>query len=218
MKKAVFVIGAMLLATTLFASAQNEKVLENVRGAVSYQLPDGKPHQLAPDASIVLNDHDVAATGRGSLGALTLPDSSRITLGQETRVLLGLFDQNDGTNAKFVIYNGKTRFSIQHPQGAKANYIFDTPTGQIAVRGTIGDISVDVNDGMRLNVYHLGDPNLPVTVQTIYGERFTLRGGQKLWVRWQGGRLVGRQTKLSRAEVNRFSEFGPPSTIDGGAP
>ena len=218
MRMVALLLGAAVLLLPAYATAQSDKVLENLKGTVFYQLPGGGPHQLAASASIAIDDRDIASTGRASLGALTLPDSSRITLGQDTRVLLGLFEASQITNAKFVIYNGKTRFSIQHPGGAKANYVFSTPTAQIAVRGTTGDISVDVNDGMRLNVYHLGDPNLPVIAQTIYGEKFTLHGGEKLWVRWQQGRIVGRQTKLSKTEVNRFAEFGAPAAIDGGAP
>ena len=218
MKIAALLIGVFLLSFATNANAAGDKELQNIRGDVSYQLPKGPAHALARSASIVLNDHDIASTGNASLGALTLPDSSRITLGQDTRVRLGLFEQTESTTAKFVIYNGKTRFSVAHPQGAKANYIFSTPVGEIAVRGTNGDISVDANDGMRLNVYHLGDDNLPVTMTTIYGEHFDLHGGQKLWVRWQNGRLVGRQTRLSKQEINRFAEFGPPASIDGGAP
>ncbi|GAC1388779.1 MAG: hypothetical protein NVSMB31_03480 [Vulcanimicrobiaceae bacterium] len=218
MKLTGLLLAAAILLTPLNVRAAADKILENMRGSLTYEVPGSQPKALAQSASIVLADRDIASTGNASLGALTLPDSSRITLGQNTRVQLGLFEQSASTNAKFTIYNGKTRFSIQHPNGAKANYTFSTPTAQIAVRGTIGDISVDLNDGMRLNVYHLGQPDLPVTVETLYGEHFTLHGGQKLWVRWQGGRLVGRQTRLSKAEVNRFAEFGPPSAIDGGVP
>lgn len=215
---AAVLLGAFVVLPTAFAAAGADKELQNVRGTVTYGAPGVAARPLAFSASVVLSDKNIASTGNASLGALSLPDSSRILLGQNTRIQLGFFDQTDVATAKFIIYNGKTRFSVQHPQGEKANYIFDTPTAQIAVRGTDGDISVDTADGMRLNVYHLGDANLPVTAITIYGEKFTLHGGQKLWVRWQNGRIVGRQTKLSKTEINRFAEFGPPNTIDGGSP
>lgn len=218
MRIAAILLGAFVLSLTAHAVAGADKELQNIRGSVTYGAPGAPTRVLAASASVALSDKNIASTGSASLGALTMPDSSRILLGQNTRVQLGFFDRTDIANAKFIIYNGKTRFSVQHPQGGRANYIFDTPTAQIAVRGTDGDISVDMADGMRLNVYHLGDTGLPVTATTIYGEKFSLRGGQKLWVRWQNGRIVGRETKLSKAEINRFAEFGPPGTIDGGSP
>lgn len=216
MRLAALFLAALLLTMTGAGAAG--KVLHNVRGAVTYQPPGQRAQPLAPSASVALDDRAIASTAAASLGSLTLPDSSLILLGQDTRVQLGLFREGAQTQARFIIYNGKTRFHVEHPHGAKAAYTFVTPTASVAVRGTMGDISVDENDGMRLNVYHLSSPRLPVVVKTIYGQRFTLHGGQKLWVRWLNGRLVGRETRLSRVEIARFAEFGPPPVVDGGMP
>ncbi|HUY11650.1 MAG TPA: FecR domain-containing protein [Candidatus Dormibacteraeota bacterium] len=208
----------ILLLAPAGAGAGQVRTLTNLHGNVLYQRPGAALQPLARSASVAVTRSDIAATRRASMGALTLPDSSRILLGENTRVRIGGFSESSVTSAHFVIYNGKTRFFVEHPAGAKANYTFETPVAQIAVRGTVGDISVDINDGMRLNVYHVGDPGLPVIVRTIYGQRFTLHGGQKVWVRWLNGRLVGRETALSRAEIARFAQFGAPPRIDGGLP
>lgn len=215
MKVLASVLFAVLAASAVgTALAGPAKVLQNLKGSVSYRSPHGLRRAVALRASVLVRDRDVASTGAASLGVLTLPDSSRIMLGQRTRVRVGLFQPGAVAKARFVVYNGQMRFTVEHPHGARANYVFQTPVASIAVRGTIGDISVDVVDGMRLNVYHLSSPNLPVIVQTVYGQRFVLRGGQKVWVRWLNGRLVGRETALSKAEIDRFAQFGAPRKID----
>ena len=211
---AVVAIIASLLP--LNSSANDDKVLQNVKGVVRYETGGTAAHDVAPKAMVAVGDHDIVSTGTVSLGSLTMPDSSVILLGQQTRVEVSGFRASDVENsATFVVYDGKTRFDVHHPSGAKANYIFKTPVGEIGVRGTYGDISVDPQDGMRLNVY---TASAPVTLDTIYGEHFSLKGGEKVWVRWQNGKLVGRQTVLSKAEVDRFAEFGPPTAVQGGPP
>lgn len=197
-------------------SASDDKVLQNLKGVVRYETGGAAARDLAPKGSVAVADRDIVTTGSVSLGSLTMPDSSVVMLGQQTRVEVSGFHASDVENAaSFIVYNGKTRFDVRHPQGAKANYTFNTPVGEIAVRGTLGDISVDPQDGMRLNVYAA---SAPVTLDTIYGEHFSLKGGEKVWVRWLNGKLVGRKTVLSKAEVDRFAEFGPPATIQGTPP
>jgi hypothetical protein len=204
------------LASAVAFAATSDKVLENVKGVVRYQSAGAAARDLAPSGSVAVNDRDTLSTGGASLGELVLPDSSIVMLGQNTRVQVSGFNEAGTTTASFVVYDGKTRFDVRHPAGAKANYTFKTPVGEISVRGTLGDISVDAQDGMRLNVYGTHNAGAPVavTLDTIYGEHFDLHAGEKVWVRWQNGKLVGRKTVLSQAEIDRFAEFGPP----GGAP
>jgi hypothetical protein len=148
------------------------------------------------------------------MGAIVLPDSSRVILGSNTALKLDAFDAAAAAQAHFVVAYGKLRFRVEHPAGAKANYTFTTPTGDIAVRGTDGDISADPFDGVRVNVYHLSDPALPVHVAMINGLSFDIPAGQKIWMRWEKGTLVGKVLPLTPAELDRFSEFGPPPTLD----
>jgi hypothetical protein len=37
-------------------------------------------------------------------------------------------------------------------------------------------------------------------------------------MRWISGKLIAKVTALTKAELDRFSELGPPDTIDGGTP
>lgn len=196
-------------------------MLTNMHGDVSYVLhADAQTTKLAPSATVTLSDDDLAKTGDRSMGGIVLPDSSRIILASNTTIQMEAFDtdQFDAAKAHFVVAGGKLRFLVQHPKGAKADYTFTTPTGEIAVRGTEGDISVDPLDGVRVNVYHLSSPSLPVRVTMINGETFEIPAGQKIWMRWQAGTLVGKVLPLTKAEIDRFSELGAPSEVDGGFP
>src|SRR5262249_16461754 len=157
------------LLASVSSAAAGDKQLSNVHGEVTYvSYGDGSSHPLAPSASVALQDDDVAKTGARSMGTILLPDSSRIILPSETPGKLDVFDGVDAS-AHFVVAQGKLRFRVEHPQGARANYTFTTPTGNIAVRGTEGDISVDALDGVRVNVYKLGDSTEPVKVTMITG-------------------------------------------------
>jgi ferric-dicitrate binding protein FerR (iron transport regulator) len=208
----------LLSLAPIRASSAGDKILTNVRGDVSYvAYGTGSTHALAVAASIGLSDDDVAKTGTASMGTIVLADSSRVILASNTTVKVDVFDAV-ASSAHFVVFDGKMRFRVEHPSGARATFTFTTPAATIGVRGTEGDISADPADGVRVNVYHLSDPALPVVVTTIAGDRYDLTGGQKIWMRWQSGKLVARVTPLTKAELNRFSELGPPGTIDGGAP
>src|SRR5215469_11358781 len=123
-------------------AAGGDKTLVNVRGNVTYQQPSGATKPLSPNASISLADNDYAITGDRSMAAVTLPDSTRILVGALTKVQLTFFNQQPNlTTATFVLYNGKTRFAVQHPAGAKANNTFQTSAASIGVRGKIGRAS-----------------------------------------------------------------------------
>ena len=190
------------------------KQLESIKGDVSFEAPRENPSELAPRASILLPDTDYALTGAASLGTLRLPDSSVITLGATTRVQLASFNQAAVTTARFIVVNGTLRFSIHHPHGAIANYTFVTPTAQIAVRGTEGDIAVE-GDRLQVNVYQLSDPKLPVLI-SVNGsrKRITLPAGKTLTTRPERGRIRTDVTDVSRASMARFNrQFGVPRGV-----
>lgn len=219
MKRSYLLLSALVALTPLPGAAASDRILQNLHGTVSWLASNSAPPQaVAPDAQIALNDDDVAETAGSSMAEITLPDSSRIVMASNSVLKLDTFSQTQVAQAHFVLFSGKMRFTVEHPQGAKANYTFTTPTGAIAVRGTLGDIAVDPVDGVRVNVYHLSDPSLPVEIAMIDGSHYTVPGGQKIWMRWIGGKLIAKVTQLSKAEVDRFSELGAPATIDGGGP
>ncbi|MGR4064970.1 MAG: FecR domain-containing protein [Vulcanimicrobiaceae bacterium] len=180
---------------------------------MSYKPPDRAQSALALHAMISLDDGDYAITGASSTGAITLPDSSVISIGEDTTIQLASFNQVQGTSATFVLDNGATRFSIHHPQGATANYRFETPTGTIAVRGTEGDIAVE-HDRMQVNVYELTDPALPVTVTLKSGKKYAVTPGKTLATHVERGRPVVEVHDLSRTAMTRFNrQFGQPRGV-----
>ncbi len=206
---------AAMFVLTATVSADADKSLQNMKGTVAYQHGTGASQPIAQSASIALHDSDYAITGAKSEAGVSLPDSSKVLVGSDTKVQLAFFNRIHGTNAKFIIYNGKTRFTIEHPNGAKANYVFQTPTANVSVRGTQGDIGVDSNGSVRVNVYNLSNPKLPVVVSTTDGKSFTLGIGQTLFAHFVNGKLQETVGQLSQYLINQFSgEFGVPENMD----
>lgn len=199
-----------LLVPTAPTFAAADKQLQNVKGDVSYQLASGAQRPLAPRASIVLEDNASAITGANSLGGIVLPDSSRVMIGSDTKIQIGYFTQTAVASAKFYIPYGKVRFKVEHPKGAQANYTFQTPTAQIAVRGTEGDIASDASGNLQVNVYQVSNPNLPVQVTLSNGKVFTLTAGQSLTVGAIAGVVSASLSAVSQSTFSSFSEFGAP--------
>lgn len=200
----------VLLVPAAPSPAAADKQLQNVKGDVSYQLASGAQRPLAARASIVLEDNASAITGANSLGGIVLPDSSRVMIGSSTKVQMGYFTQAAVASAKFYIPYGKVRFKVEHPKGAQANYTFQTPTAQIAVRGTEGDIFSDASGNLQVNVYQVSNPQLPVQVRLSNGKVFTLSAGQSLTVGAVAGAVSANLSAVSQSTFTPFSEFGAP--------
>lgn len=209
MRALAAVLIAMCFALPAFAGAAADKQLQNIKGSVSYQRGSAATRAVAPSAVVVLSDNDLAITGGKSEAAVTLPDSSRVTMASDTRVRLAFFNQAEGSNAKFLVYEGKMRFKVEHPNGEHANYTFVTPTASVAVRGTEGDIGVD-GKNLTVNVYGLSDPNLPVIVTTNDGKRYVLKAGQQLVAKWINGKIQTTVDALTQQAVAQFDELGAP--------
>lgn len=202
----------IVASTTPPVAADGNKTVQNVKGSVSFQKPNKVAKPIAGQASIVLADKDVAITGLDSEAAVTLPDSSRVLVGADAKVQLAFFNRTDIANAKFVIYQGRFRFTVEHPAGAKANYTFQTPTGNIAVRGTQGDIGVAADGTLSVNVYELSDPDLPVIVSTKDGQTFTIRAGQGFVGTYINGVVQAKVDDLKQQAIDQFSpDFGIPN-------
>ncbi len=209
-------LALMLAVLPLAARSDNDKVLTNVKGAVSYER-DGTPHSLVPKVKQLLTDSDTAVTQTASQAQVALPDSSIVTLGEMTRVQLAFFNQTDIANAKFVVYQGKTRFQVEHPQGGKANYTFVTPTTQIAVRGTEGDIDVEDNN-LTLNVYNSTQSDgvqVTYTAGNLAGQTVKVLPGQSLVANLVNGIINAQVNKLTQAAIDKFSELGVPTNVQG---
>lgn len=204
-----------LFALSASSRAASDKQLENVKGSVSYEAPHGAPIEIAPKAGIDLVDQDYAITGDASLGQVTLPDSSQVLVGSQSKVQLAFFNQAAIADAKFVLYNGRVRFAVRHPKGAKADYTFQTPTGDVAVRGTQGDVEYDRDGSLRVNVYEVCNPSEPVRVTTKNGQTFTIVAGQSLFARIVNGVVRAQIQQLTQQLIDRFApDFGVPSSWD----
>lgn len=199
-----------LVAIPSQVRADGDKLLSNMKGSVAFE-DAGKTTPVSPSASVVVADKDVATTGAESLGRLQLPDSSTVTLASQTRVQLAFFNQADTVNAQFVVYNGKTRFKVEHPAGGKANYTFVTPTSTVGVRGTEGDIGVD-GDSLTVNVYSATEP---VQVTFSNGKVLVVNAGQSLVAKLVNGLVQAQVNKLTQAAIDQFSnELGLPTNWD----
>jgi len=201
---------ATLLPIFAFADVAN-KSLQNAKGQVAYQHGSGGQRAVALNSTVVLADRDYAITGAQSRGMVSLPDSSVVTVGSDTKVQMLFFNRTDIAHAKFVLYNGITRFEVRHPQGAKANYTFVTPTASIAVRGTQGDIGVTA-DSLQVNVYELCDASSPVEVLTKSGQQYTLKVGQSFVGQIVGGVLQGQVQSLTDQLIAPFEDMGIPTS------
>ncbi|MBV8602077.1 MAG: FecR domain-containing protein [Candidatus Eremiobacteraeota bacterium] len=202
-------LALLFVAIPAGVRAADDKVLANVKGSVSYEK-GGKATPLALDSTIALADKDVAVTGSASLGRVQLPDSSIVTLASMTRVELSFFNRSDIASAQFVVYQGKTRFKVEHPQGAKANYTFVTPTSTISVRGTEGDIAVD-DQSLTVNVYSAAEP---VSVTFKDGQVKVVAAGQSLVAQIVNGIVQAQVGALTQAAVDKFNELGVPTNWD----
>ncbi|HUA08158.1 MAG TPA: FecR family protein [Candidatus Acidoferrales bacterium] len=200
-----------LAAMPLIASpADSDKTLQNQKGTVTYGTSAQPTTPLAVKASTTLNDNDFAATGGNSLATITLPDSSQILMGSNSSVQMVSFSQTDMAHARFVVV-GKMRFTVNHPSGAQADYHFQTTTGEIAVRGTVGDILSNPTGGLQVNVYAVTNPALPVQVTLVNGQVFTLAAGQSLVATAAAGAVTASVTSVSQSLFSPFSELGAPA-------
>ena len=197
-------------------SADSPNQLENMKGSVSYQRSTAAAKSVALKATVSLLANDYAITGADSLAQLTMPDSSQISVGSDTKVQMTFFAQTNIATAKFIVYQGKTRFAVRHPSGAKADYTFQTPTGTVAVRGTQGDIAYDqATQQLQVNVYEVCDPNNPVEVLTKGGQTLKVIPGQSFIAKFVNGQLQTQVQKLTQQMINQFSpDFGVPTSWD----
>ncbi len=206
---------AVIAAPQRALAADADKLLTNVRGEVTYER-SGKESKLVPAASIALVSQDWATTASDSQARVALPDSSRVLIASETRVQMSRFEQADIAHAQFVVDHGRVRFQVQHPQGARADYTFKTPTANIAVRGTEGDIAAD-GDDLTINVYNTQSPDAPVEVRFTAGNEpgkvIRLFAGQSLVARLVDGVIQTQIDKITEAAMAQFAELGIPTSI-----
>jgi hypothetical protein len=131
------VLALVPLAVSVDA-AEGNKQLARVSGTVEYQFHPRDPYKQL-FGSLDLPDDALAVTLADSQGLLRLADSSEVDIGAKARVRIGAFNAlGSGKPNVVTLELGAIHFVVRHPAGARANYVFVTPTTQIAVRGTEG--------------------------------------------------------------------------------
>jgi ferric-dicitrate binding protein FerR (iron transport regulator) len=190
-------------------------VLTNVKGSVTYER-SGRESSLVPAASIAMASEDWTTTGGESQARVTLPDSSRVLIASDTRVQLTRFDRSDIAHASFVVDHGRVRFTVEHPQGTRADYVFTTPTASVAVRGTEGDLGFD-GEQLTINVYNTKATDAPVevafTAGAQAGKTIVLFAGQSLVLKLVNGLLQAQVSRVGDTAMAQFAELGVPTSV-----
>jgi ferric-dicitrate binding protein FerR (iron transport regulator) len=216
--RALVAIATLAVATPFVAAAAGEpNALRRDKGDVGYAVPAAAPTTQPLVGRIALPDDARAITGMHAAATLTLPDSSTVQIGDRTDVKIGAF--RDGATQVVDLKRGALRFTINHPKGARASYLFRTPTCQIGVRGTLAYLVSGPNGDQ---VYCIDCAPGDVTVDAA-GETYGVLSGQSLNVR----RVLDRAfdaTIVPNATINNpaidqflhgFSPFGRPAADNG---
>ena len=171
---------AAVLAASNAGAATGEKQLARVRGTVQYQIGPRAPYRQLY-GSLDLPDDAIAVTLANSQGLLRLADSSEVDIGAKARVRVGAFNAiGSGKPNVVTLELGAVHFVIRHPVGARANYVFITPTSEIGVRGTEGYI-VAGPKGTDFYCAHCdaGDVTMRVgtrSIPLVTGQQVIIRG------------------------------------------
>jgi len=215
MKRLRGIIAALFIASVLatfslgVTNAATDKQLRHLKGSVGYQMTSAGP--LTDVAGeIVLPDDAIAVTQDKAAALLTLPDSSIVSFGANTRVQVGAFNQTaQGPGSTITVQGGTLRFDIRRPTNGVANYRFVTPTSQIAVRGTVGLLSL-VAGNTTVGCLACAADSVSVTVGT---QTFALATGQVLTISATGAVVTGT---LTGSVLSAFSGAGVSTSASTG--
>ena len=208
-----FALAAGLVAGVLphvTQAAGGSKQLQRVRGTVGYSTDKDAADFKTVFGKLDLPDNDYAVTKAQSAAVLAMPDSSLISLGENTSVRVGAFDSASASpGSTITVDGGALRFEIKRPEGGVANYKFVTPTSQVAVRGTVGLLAF-VNGVTTVGCVACAADSVAVTVGS---QTLTLVTGQFLTVSALGAITTGA---LSGA-LGAFTGAGVPVSGASGA-
>ena len=215
---AVRTVATLALASGLVLAAMpnptvagdTSKQLQRVRGTIGYQTADTGTDFKQIFGKIDLPDDDFAVTKAASAAVIALPDSSLVSLGENTSVKVGAFDGASASpGSTITVNNGSLRFDIRRPAGGAANYHFVTATSQIAVRGTVGLLAF-TNGVTTVGCVVCAADSVTVTTAT---QTLTLVTGQFVTVSALGAVTTGALSTV----VGAFGGAGVPVTGHNGA-
>lgn len=202
--------GLILAAVPHRIGAADSKQLQRVRGTIGYQTAEAGTDFKAVVGKLDLPDDDFAVTRAQSAAVVALPDSSLVSLGENTNVQVGAFNTTTaGPGSTIKVLNGSLRFDIRRPQGGVANYRFTTSTSTVGVRGTVGLLSF-VNGVTTVGCVACAADSVTVTVGT---QTVALATGQILVVSATGIITTGALTAATAA----FTGAGVPISAQTGA-
>jgi FecR protein len=191
-------------------AADTSLQLQRVRGTIGYQTAENSTDFKPVFGKVDLPADDFAVTRAQSAAVVALPDSSLVSLGENTNVQMGAFDGASASpGSTITLKGGSLRFDIRRPAGGAANYHFTTATSQIAVRGTVGLLAF-VNGVTTVGCVACAADSVTVTTAT---QTLTLVTGQFVTVSALGAITTGALSTV----VGAFSGAGVPVTAQVGA-
>lgn len=204
---AVLVTGAL---PHVSGAANGTKQLQHVKGTVGYSTVANATDFKAVFGKFDLPDDDFAVTQAQSAAVIAMPDSSLVSLGENTTVKVSAFDTAAASPGSQITLNGGAlRFDVKRPQGGVANYRFVTTTSAVGVRGTVGLLSF-INGVTTVGCLACAADSVTVTVGT---QTVTLVTGQFLTVSAAGIITTGAIATV----VAGFTSAGVPVTAQAGA-
>lgn len=209
---AIALVSGITLALTPYVTraAGSPKQLQHVRGDIGYQTAATGTDYKAVFGKFDLPDDDFAATHAASAAVLAMPDSSLVSLGENTTVQVGAFNTTAaGPGSTITVNGGSLRFDIRRPQGATANYRFVTNTSAVGVRGTVGLLSF-VNGVTTVGCLACAADSVTVTAG---GQTVTLVTGQFIAVSASGAISTGVLSTV----LGTFTTAGVPVSAETGA-
>ena len=208
---AVRTVAAGALAATLVIAAVphptraagNSMQLQHVRGTIGYQAATDGTDFKPVFGKLDLPGEDFAVTRAQSAGVIAMPDSSLVSLGENTNVKVAAFENAAaGPGSTITVNGGALRFDIKRPQGGVANYRFVTTTSAVGVRGTVGLLSF-VNGITTVGCLACAADSVTVTAG---GQTVALATGQFITVSAAGVITTGALTTV----VGTFTAAGVP--------
>lgn len=179
------------------------KQLQRVRGTVGYQNHADGSDFTAVTGAYDLPDNLFAVTRAQSAAVLGMPDSSLISLGENTTAFVGPFYEGGSPRLSLALDDGALRFDVRSASDGTGSYQIVTNNSLTEVRAGIGLVAAV--EGVTM-VGCLSCASGDVTV-TVANAQFEPSSGQFVGVSAEGKVTTGI---LSSAVLDTFNTVGVP--------